>query len=88
MDVSFRMATPDDVGAVRALVESAYRGSSARRGWTHEAHLLSGERTSDAEVAAQIGDPGHHMILAEAAGPRLSIHPPGHPNPGTASGRS
>ena len=25
-------------------------------------------------------------ILAEAAGPRLSIHPPGHPNPGTASG--
>ncbi|WP_298195798.1 GNAT family N-acetyltransferase [Novosphingobium sp.] len=68
MAVSFRIATPADVPAIRALVESAYRGDTARQGWTNEAHLLSGERTSNEEVAGQISQPGHHMLVAEAEG--------------------
>ena len=68
MSAACRLATPADVAAIRALVESAYRGDSARRGWTHEADLLGGERTSAAEVAAQVGTPGHHMIVAQAHG--------------------
>ena len=57
MDATFRTAVAADVPAIRALVESAYRGDSARGGWTHEADLLGGERTSEAEVAAVVADP-------------------------------
>lgn len=50
--------------ALRALVEAAYRGNSARRGWTHEADLLEGDRTTDAELAAAIADPARRVLLA------------------------
>ena len=43
-DWQFRNATPDDVPAVVALVESAYRGEASRAGWTTEADLLDGQR--------------------------------------------
>ncbi|MCW2544096.1 MAG: acetyltransferase [Frankiales bacterium] len=43
-------ATEDDVDAVVALVESAYRGDSSRAGWTTEADLLDGQRTDPDEV--------------------------------------
>jgi ribosomal protein S18 acetylase RimI-like enzyme len=42
-------ATDDDIDAVAALVNSAYRGDSSRAGWTTEADLLGGQRT-DAQV--------------------------------------
>ncbi|MBX9795759.1 GNAT family N-acetyltransferase [Sphingomonas sp.] len=59
----FRRATPRDIAAVHALVESAYRGDSARRGWTHEADLLGGQRTDAQEIAALIADPAHYLML-------------------------
>ena len=37
----FRAATPADVPAIVALVESAYRGDSSRAGWTTEADLMA-----------------------------------------------
>ena len=46
--LTFRDAAPDDVDAVAALVESAYRGESSKIGWTTEAHLLDGQRTDRA----------------------------------------
>lgn len=54
--------------SLRALVEAAYRGNSARRGWTHEADLLDGDRTSDAELGAAIADPARRVLLAERGG--------------------
>ena len=39
-----------DAAKIRALIESAFRGDSARRGWNHEADLLDDERTSLAEI--------------------------------------
>lgn len=68
MDATFRTAVAADVPAIRALVESAYRGDSARGGWTHEADLLGGERTSEAEVAAVVADPAQRIVLAEQDG--------------------
>ena len=68
MTVCFRTAFLADVPAIRALVESAYRGDSARGGWTHEADLLSGERTSDDELAGMIADPAQRIVLAEREG--------------------
>lgn len=45
-----RPATEEDVDAIVALVESAYRGDSSRAGWTTEADLLDGQRTDAEEV--------------------------------------
>ncbi|MDE2621006.1 MAG: GNAT family N-acetyltransferase [Sphingomonadales bacterium] len=68
MEATFRTAVAADVPAIRALVESAYRGDSARGGWTHEADLLGGERTSEAEVAAVVADPAQRIVIAEQDG--------------------
>ena len=54
---------PDDLPALRALIESAYRGDSARRGWSHEADLLDGQRTDLAGLEAMLADPAQHLLV-------------------------
>jgi GNAT superfamily N-acetyltransferase len=66
--LAFRSATPDDVPAIVALVESAYRGEASRAGWTTEADLLDGQRTDIDAVAALIADPRGHIVLATEGG--------------------
>jgi len=66
-ELTFRDATPADVDDVVALVESAYRGVSSELGWTTEAHLLDGQRTDAASVAAIVDDPDAEVLLAEDA---------------------
>jgi GNAT superfamily N-acetyltransferase len=56
-------ATPADVPALHALVERAYRGESARTGWSHEADLLTGPRTSAEELAGFIADPSRRLLV-------------------------
>ena len=68
MTTTYRIAGPADAPALRALIESGYRGDSARQGWTNEADLLSGDRTSLAEVAAMIAAPEKRVLLAERDG--------------------
>ncbi len=63
-----RRATIEDVPAVHALVEAAFRGDAARAGWTHEADLLDGQRTDAESLAELIGDPLRAMLIAEADG--------------------
>ena len=46
--IAFRAATSDDVAALHPLIERAYRGDTAKAGWTHEADLLFDDRTSAA----------------------------------------
>jgi ribosomal protein S18 acetylase RimI-like enzyme len=65
---AIRPACPEDLPALRALVEGTYRGDNARRGWTHEADLLTGNRTSDTELAAVIAHPDQALLVAEQAG--------------------
>ena len=57
-------ATAADLPALHALVESAYRGDSARGGWTHEADLLGGQRTDLAALSHQIEDPAQAIHVA------------------------
>jgi ribosomal protein S18 acetylase RimI-like enzyme len=64
--LTVRVARPEDVAKLHPVIERAYRGDSARQGWTHEADLLSGERTDDATLAAMIGDPDQMLLIAEA----------------------
>ena len=63
--LAFRTATPADVDAIVALVESAYRGDASRVGWTTEADLLDGRRTGADDVLACIGRPRSAILLAE-----------------------
>ena len=57
-------ATLADLPALHALIESAYRGDFARRGWSHEADLLGGQRTDLATLSVQIEDPGQAILVA------------------------
>lgn len=55
-------ATRDDLPALHALIESAYRGDSARRGWSHEADLLDGQRTDLEALEASVDDPAQLLL--------------------------
>lgn len=68
MTIAYRIALPADAPALRALIESGYRGESARQGWTNEADLIGGDRTTPAEVAAMIAAPDKRVLLAEHGG--------------------
>ena len=59
-----RPATPADIPALHMLVESAFRGDSARVGWTHEADLLDGQRTDPTALAEAIADPDRTILIA------------------------
>ncbi len=63
-----RIAAAADIALIHALVEGGYRGDSARRGCTHEADLLGGQRTDIEALAAIIAYPAQTMFLAEADG--------------------
>ncbi|HWB65812.1 MAG TPA: GNAT family N-acetyltransferase [Mycobacteriales bacterium] len=65
--IGYRAATAADVGAVVALVESAYRGDSSRAGWTTEADLLGGQRTDADAVRAIVDAADAEVLLAEDA---------------------
>lgn len=65
--IAFRAATPADVAALHPLIERAYRGETAKAGWTHEADLLFDERTSAEELAGLIADPERVILLAHHA---------------------
>jgi predicted N-acetyltransferase YhbS len=62
--LSIRPATPADLSALHGLVERAYRGDSARAGWTHEADLLGGQRTDLAALGEIVADPRQSMLIA------------------------
>lgn len=63
-----RSATSADLPALHALIERAYRGESARAGWTHEADLLGGQRTDPAALAELVADPAQHLLVAADGG--------------------
>ncbi|OON71783.1 GNAT family N-acetyltransferase [Streptomyces tsukubensis] len=66
--LTFRDATDSDVGALVALVESAYRGESSRAGWTTEADLLEGRRTDPEGVRELISAPNGRLVAVERDG--------------------
>lgn len=69
--MNFDRAETSDIPALHALVERAYRGESARRGWTHEADLLDGQRT-DVEALREIIASDDQVILLARDGNAIS----------------
>ena len=71
-DLRFRAATTDDIDAIVALVESAYRGDASRQGWTTEADFLDGRRTGADDVSACLERERSRILLAEREGELLA----------------
>jgi len=63
--LTIRIAIPADLPRLHPVIERAYRGDSARQGWTHEADLLSGERIDEATLRAMFEVRGHIFLIAE-----------------------
>ncbi len=63
--VLIRPATRADIAALHPLVERAYRGDAARGGWTHEADLVTGDRTDAATLAGLIDGSSRLLVAIE-----------------------
>jgi ribosomal protein S18 acetylase RimI-like enzyme len=61
----FRAGDADDIDAVVALVESAYRGDASRVGWTTEADLLDGRRTGRDDIEAILARERSMLLIAD-----------------------
>ena len=59
---SISPATVDDIPALNQLVNSAYRGDSSRKGWTTEADLLGGIRTSEETLREMFANPAASIL--------------------------
>jgi ribosomal protein S18 acetylase RimI-like enzyme len=62
--LTIRIAANGDLATLQPLIQRAYRGDSARAGWTHEAHLLDNERIGLSELEAMIADPAERLLIA------------------------
>ncbi|HWU96701.1 MAG TPA: GNAT family N-acetyltransferase [Sphingomonas sp.] len=64
---TIRPATRDDLPAIHPVIERAYRGETARAGWTHEADLIiDSPRTDIATLTAIVEDPDQRLLVADA----------------------
>jgi ribosomal protein S18 acetylase RimI-like enzyme len=61
-------ATVADIPALKALLEAAYRGDSARQGWNHEADILDDERIAVSELEDMLADPAVTILTARDDG--------------------
>ena len=66
-EIKFRIAMDSDIAALHNLIEKAYRGETAKQGWTHEADLLGGQRTDSKALQEIIDDPEQVILMAMAA---------------------
>lgn len=55
-------ATLQDIPSLTTLINSAYRGETSKKGWTTEAHLLEGKRTTEEELTEIIQDPKNTFL--------------------------
>lgn len=66
MTSALKIATLElsDIPALTRLVNSAYRGESSKKGWTTEADLLGGLRTSEGAIHELVQKPGATILTA------------------------
>ena len=62
--ITKRAATVADIALLHALVERAYRGETARAGWTHEADMIEGPRTDAATLQGLIESADEEVFVA------------------------
>lgn len=55
-------ASLHDVSFLNLLINSAYRGESSKKGWTTEANILEGLRTTEQELIETIQNPKNTIL--------------------------
>lgn len=65
LKLSFCQADKRDAAEMTALINSAYRGESSRKGWTTEADLLEGRRTDMNEILRLLAEDNSLFILCK-----------------------
>ena len=55
-------ATATDIKQLNTLINSAYRGESSKKGWTTEANLLEGLRTTEQELEEILINPKNTIL--------------------------
>ncbi|GAB3859230.1 GNAT family N-acetyltransferase [Hymenobacter terrigena] len=58
-------ATPADAPRLTQFVNAAYRGDTARQGWTTEADLLDGQRIDEEGMREMLARPGAAILLCQ-----------------------
>lgn len=69
MSLELRVACEADAKEISALVNRAYRPSPQDAGWTHEANLIAGERTTTEQVISLFHE--QSTILLLCIGPEI-----------------
>ncbi|HEY8004558.1 MAG TPA: GNAT family N-acetyltransferase [Phenylobacterium sp.] len=64
-DIAIEACAPDDLDAVAALVNAAYRGEG---GWTNEVGVVDGPRTSSEALKADLAQPQTAIFVLREAG--------------------
>ena len=81
MPLELRTARIADADAIARLVNKAYRPSAAQKtGWTHEAHLITGERATPEQVAALFGEHSVILLLGDGSQIVACVHVQGNPS--------
>jgi GNAT superfamily N-acetyltransferase len=79
--LTIRTAVADDVDPLLDLIHAAYRGEGGQNGWTTEAELIDGPRTTRDLLAADLADPAITVLVAgEADGCAAVTHRAGEPS--------
>ena len=55
-------ASLQDVSFLNLLINSAYRGESSKKGWTTEANILEGLRTTEEELTETVRNPKNTIL--------------------------
>ena len=70
--MSLTKATIGDIAVLVTLVNSAYRGEDAKKGWTNEADLLVGGIRIDADEIQEMMADDDHVILKYTEGENIT----------------
>ncbi len=62
--LTVRPAVAQDVDPLLELIHAAYRGEGGQSGWTTEAELIDGPRTTRELLAADLADPAITLLVA------------------------
>jgi len=65
MKVKFQIAQSKDLATLSKFVNRAYRGDSARIGWTHEADLLDGTRVEESLLQEELNRGVLYVLAVE-----------------------
>lgn len=69
-----RVACEADAAEIAALVNRAYRPAAGKGGWTHETHLVSGPRTTTAQITSLLRTQPTILLLCTASRIAACVH--------------